>query len=97
MAQLRDLRPPKPLPSVTTIELRDALSHTINRAAFGSEPVLITRRGRKVAAIISIVDLTFLLTMKKRREEAMSEELPEDQSEIGPAIARGLQWELFFG
>jgi len=96
-AQLIDLLPPKPLPSVSTNELRDNLSQTINRAAYGTEPILVTRRGRKIAAIISIVDLAFLETMKQRRGEALAEELPKDQSEIGPATARSLRWELFFG
>ena len=96
-AQLDDFGPPKVLPSVSTNELRDNLSQTINRAAFGREPVLVTRRGRKIAAIISTVDLAFLETMKQRKDEAMTEKLPADQSWIGPAIARRLYWELFFG
>ena len=61
-AQLDDFGPPKVLPSVSTNELRDNLSQTINRAAFGREPVLVTRRGRRIAAIISTVDLAFLET-----------------------------------
>jgi PHD/YefM family antitoxin component YafN of YafNO toxin-antitoxin module len=98
MAAQRDgFGPPKVLPSISTNELRDNLSQTINRAAFGIEPVLVMRRGKKIAAIISIVDLAFLETMRQRREEAMREKLPTDQLEIGPAIARRLHWELFFG
>ncbi len=96
-AQLDDFNHPRILACVSTNELRDNLSQVINRAAFGSEPVLIARRGRKIAAIISIVDLTFLETMKQRRERARNEELPADQSQIGPALARRLSWELFFG
>jgi prevent-host-death family protein len=96
-AQLDDFGPPKILPSFSTNELRDNLSHTIKRAAFGSEPVLVTRRGRKTAAIISMVDLAFLETMKQRRDDAMRAELPTDQSRIGPAIAQRLRGELFFG
>jgi len=53
------------------------------------------RRGRKIAAIISIGDLAFLETMKQRRDEAMREKLPTDQSGIGPAMARRLYWEVF--
>ncbi|MGA2976211.1 MAG: type II toxin-antitoxin system Phd/YefM family antitoxin, partial [Spirochaetia bacterium] len=82
-AQLDGFGPPKVLPSISTNELRDNLSQTINRAAFGIEPVLVMRRGKKIAAIISIVDLAFLETMRQRREEAMREKLPTDQLEIG--------------
>jgi prevent-host-death family protein len=53
-AQLDEFGYPKILHSVTTNELRDNLSQEINRAAYGVDPVLITRRGRKIAAIISI-------------------------------------------
>jgi prevent-host-death family protein len=96
-SQLEDFGHPKILPSVSTNELRDNLSETINRAAFGEDPVLVTRRGRRIAAIISIVDLVFLERMKKRKYEAMKENLPADQSLVGPAMARRLYQELFFG
>jgi prevent-host-death family protein len=74
-AQLDDFGPPKVLLSVSTNELRDNLSQWINRAVFGREPVLVTRRGRKIAAIISIADFAFLETMRQRRDEAMTEKL----------------------
>jgi prevent-host-death family protein len=96
-AHLGDFGPPKVLPSVSTDELRNSISQTVNRAAFGTEPVLVTRRGRKIAAIISIDDLAFLETMKQRRDEIMSEDVPSGQTEIGPAMARRLHWDLFFG
>ncbi len=96
-SQLADFAHPEALPSVSTDELRKNLSHMINQAAFGSEPVLVTRRGRKIAAIISIVDLELLETMKQRREEALAEKLPANQSQVGSAMARRLGWEIFFG
>lgn len=95
--QLRDFGPPRIPRSISTDKLRDNLSETINRAAFGSDPVLVTRRGRKIAAIVSIPDLDFLETMKQRRDEVMTEEVPADAEEVGPAIARRLKWEFFFG
>jgi prevent-host-death family protein len=86
-AQRDDFDPPRVLPAVSTNELRNNLSQSINRAAFGQEPVLVTRRGRKVAAIVSIVDLAFLETMKRRRKEALAGKLPADQSWTGPETA----------
>jgi prevent-host-death family protein len=44
----------KAITFVTTNELRDNLSQAINNAAYGRQPVLVMRRGRKVAAIVSI-------------------------------------------
>ena len=95
--QLRDLDPPKALPCISTIQLRDNLSEAINCAAYGMEPVLVMRRGRKIAAIISLDDLAFLELMKHRRNEAWSEPLPTDQSQIGSALARRREVEDFFG
>jgi len=95
--QLKDLGPPKIMQSFTTDELRSNLSQVINRAAFGVDPVLITRRGRKIAAVISLVDLIFLENMKQRREEIMSEEVPDTVEGAGPGMGQRLKWELFFG
>lgn len=95
--QFYELSHPWELASISTNDLRDNLSLTINRAAFGTAPVLITRRGRKIAAIISIGDLEFLEAMRNRRDEAISEKLPTDQTKIGAALARRLEWETFFG
>ena len=95
--QLQDFGPPKIPHSLTTEELRSNLSGAINRAAFGIDPVLVTRRGRKLAAIISLADLVFLENMKKRREEIMTENVPDDMDNIGPEMGRHLKWEIFFG
>ena len=94
--QFDDFDRPKILHSVTTNELHDNLSQTVNRAAYGCEPVLIIRRGSKIAAIISIQDLDLLERMRQRRDEARRRELPKDQSQVGPALAQRLHWELFF-
>jgi prevent-host-death family protein len=59
------------LPTVSTNELRDSLSLWINRAAFGSDPILVTRRGRKIAAIISIWDTGLLENARLQRDEEM--------------------------
>jgi hypothetical protein len=59
--------------------------------------VLITRRGRKIAAIVSIDDLVFLERMRQRRDKIRAEKVPPDPSEIGRALARSLEWEQFFG
>ena len=36
-------------------------------AAYGMDPVLITRRGRKIAAVVSMHDLALLVQMRLRR------------------------------
>jgi prevent-host-death family protein len=73
-AQLSDFIRPSIPPEVSTEELRRSLSEIVNRAAFGSHPVLITRRGRKIAAIVSIDDLVLLERMRRRRDEMRAEQ-----------------------
>jgi prevent-host-death family protein len=92
--RIRDLGPPEILPSVRTEELRRNLSTILNRAAYGSAPVVITRRGRQIAAVVSIEDLSRLQRMRLRKKEIGMEEVPTDPSKIGQAMARSLKWEL---
>jgi prevent-host-death family protein len=92
--RIRDFGPPEILPSVRTEELRSNLSTILNRAAYGSTPVVVTRRGRQIAAVVSITDLARLQRMSLRREEIGMEKVPADPSKIGQAMARSLEWEL---
>lgn len=45
---------------------REAFADAINRAAFGSERVLLRRRGRAVAAVVPIHDLRLLEALEDR-------------------------------
>jgi prevent-host-death family protein len=81
---------------VTVNELRSNLSETINRAAYGSEPVVITRRRRKIAAFISLEDLIFLERMKKRRAAARAEKEPTDPDQVHAWVIRRSEAEDLF-
>jgi prevent-host-death family protein len=85
-----------PLFSISTNNLRDNLSETVSRAAFGKDPVIVTRRGRKIAGLVSFSDLVFLEKMKARKAELMAIPLPKDPAKVGPALAEKLNRELFF-
>jgi prevent-host-death family protein len=45
-------------------EARESFSTTINRAAFGGERVVITRHGKRVAAVVPIDDLELLESLE---------------------------------
>lgn len=53
---------------ITTAEARNQFSDLINQAAFGKEPVILTRRGKKIAAIVSIEDLELLERLEDERD-----------------------------
>ena len=41
-------------------EARESFSTTVNRVAFGGERVVLTRHGRRVAAVVPIEDLELI-------------------------------------
>jgi len=47
-------------------ELRSRLSDMINRVAFGNDRVILQRRGRDVAAVVSLDDLALLQKLEER-------------------------------
>lgn len=44
----------------STVEAREQLSTIINRAAFGKERIVLTRRGQELVAVVPIEDLELL-------------------------------------
>lgn len=46
--------------TVSTAEARKKLAEIVNRVAYGKEPVVLTRRGKKLAALISMDELELL-------------------------------------
>ena len=55
--------------TVTTKEARDQLSELVNRAAYGKERIVLTRRGKGVAALVPLDDLLALERMMCRLED----------------------------
>lgn len=58
--------------TVSAEEARNQLAEILNRAAYGRERTVVTRRGKRIAAIVSVEDLELL--------EAVLEEL-EDRAD----------------
>ena len=46
--------------TVTTAEARKKLAEIVNRVAYGKEPIVLTRRGEEIAALISMEELALL-------------------------------------
>ena len=53
---------------ISTVELKANLSDVINRAAFGKERVVVTRRGKGLVAVVPVEDLTALQTLEDQRD-----------------------------
>ncbi len=46
--------------TITTADARKNLADIVNKVAYGKEPVILTRRGQEIAALISIEELELL-------------------------------------
>lgn len=53
---------------MSTVELRENLSDAVNRAAFGKERIILTRRGRKLAGIVPFEDIERLEALEDRKD-----------------------------
>ncbi|HLH72824.1 MAG TPA: type II toxin-antitoxin system prevent-host-death family antitoxin [Chloroflexota bacterium] len=73
---------------LTTSELRDQLAEVVNRAAYGKERVILTRRGKPLAAIIPIEDIRLLEELENQRDLAEAREGMAEAAKEGT-----LSWE----
>jgi prevent-host-death family protein len=51
---------------MSTVQARDQFSELINRAAFGQERIVLTRRGKALVAVVPIADLELLQRLEDR-------------------------------
>lgn len=59
---------------VTTAEARKNLADLLNRVAYTREHVLVTRRGREIAAIVPVEDFELLQRLRRARGSGDAEE-----------------------
>lgn len=79
---------------VTSGDLRGHLSDVLNRTAYAGERVVVTRHGKRIAAVIPADDLELLEALENARDAAALEEaIAEDDGER--TIAEDLRKELF--
>ena len=77
---------------ITTVEARDRFSDLLNRAAYGKERVVLTRRGKELVAVVPLEDLELLEAIeevidlqdaRKALEEPGSVTLEDLKQELG--------------
>lgn len=54
--------------TVSTAEARKRLAEIVNKVAYGKEPVVLTRRGEEIAALISMEELELLQLIEDARK-----------------------------
>ena len=74
--------------TISTVKAREQLSTVINRAAFGKERIVLTRRGKEVAAVVPIEDVKLL----EKLEDSV--DLDEARAALAEAKSKGtIPWE----
>ena len=74
--------------TISTGKAREQLSTVINRAAFGKERVVLTRRGKEVAAVVPIEDVKLLEELEDRID------LEEARAALAETKSKGaIPWE----
>lgn len=75
---------------MSAAEVRKELSETLNRVAYGGDRVVIQRRGRDVAALISLEDLEFLERIEDQLDIKAARAAIEEARAAGEAT---IPWE----
>ncbi len=68
--------------NISTVKARDEFSTVVNRVAFGKERVILTRRGKKLAAVVPIEDVKLLEELEDRLDLEEAERILVDQNEV---------------
>ena len=72
--------------TLSTVKAREGFSETVNRSAYGKERIILTRRGKGIAAVVPIEDLELL---ERLEDEIDVKEARKALKEGGKPIAIG--------
>lgn len=68
---------------ISTAEARNDFADVINRASYGKERIVLTRRGKKLVAIVPVEDLELLEELEDRMDvEAAKAALAESDDRV---------------
>ena len=69
--------------NISTAEARNEFAEIINRASFGKERFVLTRRGKKLVAIVPVEDMELLEELEDRMDiEAAKAALEESEERV---------------
>jgi len=75
---------------ISTADARKRFADIVNEVAYGHEPVILTRHGKEVAALVSVEELKFL---RKLEDLIDIEDAKKALAEPGDNIPSGKFWE----
>jgi prevent-host-death family protein len=71
--------------TVSTAEARKRLAEIVNKVAYGKEPIILTRRGEQIAALISMEELELLQLIEDYSDIQEAKKALEEPGENIPA------------
>jgi prevent-host-death family protein len=77
--------------TISTADARKNFADIVNKVAYGSEPVVLTRRGQEMAAIVSMEELELLRQIEDRID---IEDAKKALAEPGDNVPAQKVWEL---
>ena len=66
---------------VTTAEARKNFADIVNSVAYGKDPVVLTRRGKELVALISMEDLQLLQKLEEQQDIADAWKIKDEPGE----------------
>jgi prevent-host-death family protein len=55
--------------AIPTVKAREQFAEVVNRAAYGKERIILTRRGKAVAAVVPVEDVELLERLVRAQED----------------------------
>ena len=80
--------------TVPATELREHGSEIVNRVAYGGEELVLTRRGKPIAALVSLAALEALHRLEDARDVAEAAEARDDARKNGTVRWEDVKAEL---
>ena len=68
--------------TITTVKARGRFSDMVNRAGYGKERIVLTRRGKPVAALVPIEDVRLLEELEDRFDLEDARKAMEEEGSI---------------
>jgi len=79
---------------VTTVEAREHLANLVNQVVHGHERVVLTRRGKEIAAIVPLGDLKLLEDFENQLDLQIAADSLKESREFGTHSLDQLKEEL---
>jgi prevent-host-death family protein len=80
--------------SINTVEAKEQFSELINRVSHNNERIILTRRGKEIAAIVPVDDLLILLKSQNKTDLQEAVESLKQTRELGSITWDDLKEEL---